>query len=86
MKKKKLNHLSLKKRTVSNLNAFGANQTNEIKGGTAGCPGLIKYIISEVLDCNGGGGTDPNTQGCSEGCSAHCEDTMTCPDWSCDCN
>lgn len=63
MKKKKLKHLSLKKRIISSLNGSSVSNTENAKGGTLSlCATLFSFvIICEVpnTDNECGGGSIP---------------------------
>ena len=89
MKKKKLKHLSLKKRTISNLNGSKIQNPNQMGGQTTGPCIITTTLVTEAVSwilggCEGGGdgGSVTPTRGCE---TDSCEETFTCPDYSCFC-
>ena len=82
MKKKKLNHLNLKKRTISNLNSRSVSNTNNMQGGNTALICTITVTISLVGACTIFDDTIRESRGCE---TDSCEDTYTCPDYSCFC-
>ena len=85
MKKKKLKFLSLKKSTISNLNHAKTNHGLEIKGETTAPCVLTPDFTISLFFCDNDT-IDDETQGCSQGCTDICNETFTCPNYSCDCN